>query len=140
MTSAEAGLLLLQPTHDIPTAPDRAHGTEESEGLTAQVFAFRVWMEPNGLLTSDDPGGLHAAPLLGEAGTLAAGYQIRRLGLLRSYSSWAVEAILYALLAIVAFSLILLTALHRSISGWERSSCLLRLIPGCRLSMSGRGT
>ena len=25
---------------------DRAHGTKESEGLTAQVFAFRVWMEP----------------------------------------------------------------------------------------------
>ncbi len=45
--------------------------------------------------------------MLGEAGTLAAGYQIRRLGLLRSDPSWAVEAILYALLAIVAFSLIL---------------------------------
>lgn len=79
-------------------------GSPESSVL---MLAFRVWMEPNALVTSTDPGGFHTAPVLGEAAAVAANYQLRRLELFRSYSSWAVAALLYALLALVAFSLIL---------------------------------
>jgi signal transduction histidine kinase len=84
-----------------------ADSAGSNTGSSAQVFAFRVWMEPNALVTSPDPGGFHTAPVLGAAETVAEGYQIRRLELIRRYSSWAVEAFLYALLAVVAFSLLL---------------------------------
>jgi len=43
----------------------------------------------------------------GEAGAVSAGYQLRWLELVRAYLPSAIEAHLYALLHIVAFSLIL---------------------------------
>jgi signal transduction histidine kinase len=76
-------------------------------GSSARVLAFRVWMEPNTLLYSSDAGGFHTAPVLGEAGAMAAGYQTSRLELVRLYAPYAIEALLFALLAVVAFSLIL---------------------------------
>ena len=76
-------------------------------GSSDQVLAFRVWMEPSSLLTTAYAGGFHTAPVLGQAGAVAADYQIRRLDLVRAYAPFAVEALLYALLSIVAFSLIL---------------------------------
>jgi hypothetical protein len=45
--------------------------------------------------------------MLGEAGAVAAGYQMRWLELIRAYASAAAQAVLFALLAVVAFSLIL---------------------------------
>jgi sulfur transfer complex TusBCD TusB component (DsrH family) len=53
-------------------------------------------------------GGFHTAPVLGEAGAVAASYQIRWLELVRSYASFVVEALLFALLAAMAFSLTLI--------------------------------
>jgi len=89
----------------IPESASTTHGDPAS---STQVFAFRVWMDPNALVTpADPPGGFHTAPVLGEADAVSAGFQIRWLELVRSYSSWAVEAFLYALLAMVAFSLLL---------------------------------
>ncbi|MFZ0747436.1 MAG: HAMP domain-containing sensor histidine kinase [Terracidiphilus sp.] len=76
-------------------------------GSSTQVLAFRVWMEPSSLLAAADVGGFHTAPVLGAADAVAVNYQIRRLELFRSYAPFAVEALLYALLAVVAFSLIL---------------------------------
>jgi hypothetical protein len=65
----------------------------------------------DGAFHPDEPtrcrGSLHTAPVLGDAGAVAAGYQIRWLELVRSYATNAVEALLYALLAVVAFSLLL---------------------------------
>ena len=54
-----------------------------------------------------DAGGFHTAPLLGEAGAVAAGYQMRWLEMIRSTRSSPFEALLVSLLAVVAFSLIL---------------------------------
>jgi hypothetical protein len=76
-------------------------------GSSTRVLAFRVWMEPEALATQPDPGGFHTAPVLGEAEAVSAGYQLRWLELVRAYLPSAIEAHLYALLAIVAFSLIL---------------------------------
>ena len=50
---------------------------------------------------------MRSAPVLGEAGAVAAGYQMRWLELIRSYASCAALALLFGLLAVVAFSLIL---------------------------------
>jgi hypothetical protein len=72
-----------------------------------QVLAFRLWMEPYSLLNGPDAGGMHSAPVLGEAGAVAAGYQMRWLELIRAYASLVAQALLFGLLAVVAFSLIL---------------------------------
>jgi hypothetical protein len=76
-------------------------------GSSVRVLVFRVWMEPNTLTNQPDAGGFHTAPVLGEAGAVAASYQIRWLELIRSYASLAVQALLFALLAAMAFSLTL---------------------------------
>ncbi len=75
---------------------------------STQVLALRVWMGRYTMLQSPDAGGLHSAPVLGEAGAVAADYQIRWLELVRGYASSAFEALLFGLLAVFAFSLILL--------------------------------
>ena len=64
-------------------------------------------MEPYTLVNDPDAGGMHSAPVLGEAGAVAAGYQMRWLELIRAYASDAALALLFGLLAVVAFSLIL---------------------------------
>ena len=78
-----------------------------ANGSSSAVIAFRVWMEPNTLVTTGNAGGFHTAPLLGEAEAVAANQKLRWLDLLRSYSPFAVEAFLFSVLAIVAFSLLL---------------------------------
>jgi hypothetical protein len=76
-------------------------------GSSTRVLAFRVWMEPEALTTQPDAGGFHTAPVLGEAGAVTAGYQLRWMEVVRAYLPFAILAHLYALLAVVAFSLIL---------------------------------
>jgi Stage II sporulation protein E (SpoIIE) len=76
-------------------------------GSSTRVLAFRVWMQPNTLAEQDDVGGFHTAPVLGEAGAVAASYQIRWLELVRTFAFDAIEAVLFALLAGMAFSLTL---------------------------------
>jgi len=84
------------------TIPDRTSQAEQTE-----VLAFRLWMEPNSLNSVPDAGGMHSAPVLGEAGAVAASYQIRWLELIRSQASYVPPALLFGLLAVVAFTLIL---------------------------------
>jgi hypothetical protein len=72
-----------------------------------RVLAFRLWMEPMDLVYQHDSGGMHSAPVLGEAGAVAAGYQMRWLELIRAYASAVAQALLFGLLAVVAFTLIL---------------------------------
>ena len=76
-------------------------------GSSTRVLVFRVWMQPNTLAEQDDVGGFHTAPVLGEAGAVAASYQIRWLELVRAFAFDAIEAVLFALLAGMAFSLTL---------------------------------
>ena len=82
-------------------------GIVSKPGFHTYVLALRVWMAPYTLGTSPDPGGLHSAPVLGDAGAVTTACQLRRMALFRFYAAYAVEAFLYALLSVVAFSLIL---------------------------------
>jgi sulfur transfer complex TusBCD TusB component (DsrH family) len=79
----------------------------QDSGSSTLVLAFRVWMEPYTLTGSPEAGGLHTAPVLGEAGAVTADYQIRWLELVRAYALNVFEALSLGLLAVVAFSLIL---------------------------------
>ena len=69
------------------------------------VLAFRVWMGPNSLLQQHDAGGMHNAPLLGDAAAVGANYQIRWQKLIRTYLPLALEAMVYLFLGLMAFSL-----------------------------------
>jgi serine phosphatase RsbU (regulator of sigma subunit) len=75
------------------------------QGPPTVVLAFRFWMEPNTLLGAPDSGGIHSAPLIGEAGTVAAGYQAQWLELIRAYAFAPVELAVFLLLGLGAFSL-----------------------------------
>lgn len=76
-------------------------------GVSDLVLAVRVWMEPFTLASIPDAGGMHTAPMFGDLATITADNQMRWLELLRAYAPRPVEAILFFLLSIVAFSLIL---------------------------------
>jgi len=78
-----------------------------SPDLSTRVLAFRMWMEPSTLVLEPDTGGMHTAPVLGEAGAVEAGYQMRWLELIRSFAPSAAQALLFGLLALVSFTLIL---------------------------------
>jgi sulfur transfer complex TusBCD TusB component (DsrH family) len=64
-------------------------------------------MMPSTLAEVADVGGFHSAPVLGEAATVAASYQMSWLELIRGYSLRALEALLFGLMAVLAFTLIL---------------------------------
>jgi hypothetical protein len=70
-----------------------------------RVLALRFYMAPDTLVTEADTGGMHSAPLLGDASSVSAGYQLRWLEPLRAQVAWIVEGLLFLLLAVVAFSL-----------------------------------
>jgi hypothetical protein len=78
-----------------------------ASGASGLVLALRVWMEPATLMVTPDAAGMHTAPMLGDLATIAAENQMRWLELLRAYAPRPVEATLFLLLAVVAFSLIL---------------------------------
>jgi hypothetical protein len=77
--------------------------TEEQVPPTL-LIAFRVWMGPWDL---GDPsaGGIHIAPVLGEAASLRARYQMQWLQTIRGYIVEVVEALAFVLLATMACSL-----------------------------------
>src|ERR1700722_5824063 len=52
---------------------------------SVRVLAFRLWMAPDTMVTQADTGGLHTAPLLGDAAAVSAGYQLHWLEPIRSH-------------------------------------------------------
>jgi hypothetical protein len=70
-----------------------------------RVLAFRVWMDPSTLTTDPDAGGMHTAPLLGEAGVVRARYQLDWLAQVRASGSAPIDAAIFLLLAVLALSL-----------------------------------
>ncbi|MGD0891001.1 MAG: SpoIIE family protein phosphatase [Terracidiphilus sp.] len=76
-------------------------------GTATMIIAFRVFMLSSTLNEEADVGGFHNAPVLGHAGTVAAEHQMSWLEILRSYASTASEAILFGLMALLAFTMIL---------------------------------
>jgi Stage II sporulation protein E (SpoIIE) len=74
-------------------------------GSPVRVLAFRFWMAPDTLVTQADTGGMHTAPLLGDAAAVSAGYQLHWLEPVRAQIAGALEGLLFLILAAVAFSL-----------------------------------
>jgi hypothetical protein len=87
------------------SGPDGSEPVGKAEAT--RVLSFRLWMEPYTLLAVPDAGGMHSAPVVGEADAVTALYQLRWLSLIRAHASNAAQAGLFGLLAVVAFSLIL---------------------------------
>ena len=75
--------------------------------FSTQVLAFRVFMLPSTLEEAADVGGFHTAPLLGDAATVAADYQMSWLESIRGYAVAAAQIPLFGLMALLAFTLIL---------------------------------
>jgi len=116
----------LEKTGEDETAPENA----------TRVLAFRLWMEPYTLSYSPDAGGLHTAPVLGEAGAVAAGYRVRWLEQIRALAWVAVDALLFGLLAVVAFTLILFDRADR-VYLWMGALFLLSAIYGALYATMG---
>jgi stage II sporulation SpoE-like protein len=75
------------------------------------VIAFRFWMSPSTVVINPDVGGIHTAPLLGNADAVLARYQLNWLQLVRAQIFGGLVGVLFLLIAIGAFSL---TRLDRS--------------------------
>jgi hypothetical protein len=91
---------LPQPSsHGAATGQDGTGSDGTGPAKSTRVLAFRLWMEPFSLIAGPDAGGLHSAPVLGEAGAVAAVYQMRWLEQIRSYAAIAAIALLFGLLA-----------------------------------------
>ncbi|HUV70979.1 MAG TPA: PP2C family protein-serine/threonine phosphatase [Terracidiphilus sp.] len=76
-------------------------------GDQTQLVAFRVWMGPMGLTHSPYAGGLHYAPLLGDASAIAAQVKLDWLQLVLQSAFAPFEGVLLFLLGIVSAGLIL---------------------------------
>ena len=122
-----------QPTL-FPLAPSAAD--HSSDGT--RVLAFRVWMEPSTLILQPDSGGFRTAPLLGQAAATAAQYQGRWLVLVRANASGIVELLLFALLAMLAFSLVLFDRSDK-VYYWIGAAFLLAAAFPAVLTISGFG-
>jgi hypothetical protein len=94
-------------SHQAMTGPDQSGPESTGHADTTRVLSFRLWMEPYTLIAVPDAGGMHSAPVLGEADAVAARYQLRWQSLILAHASNAAQAALFGLLAVVAFSLIL---------------------------------
>jgi Stage II sporulation protein E (SpoIIE) len=104
-------------------------------GSSTRVLAFRVWMHPNTLAEQADAGGFHTAPVLGEAGAVAASYKIRWLELVRTFAFDAIQGLLFVLLAGMAFSLILFDRSDR-VYLWMGAVFLAEAAAGADLSFT----
>ena len=88
-----------------------------------QLIAFRVWMSPLSIrLTA--AGGIHNAPLLGEAAAVTEHYRLAWLELIRRLVYSLFECSLFFLLAIIACSLALLDR-SDPVYRWLAAACLL---------------
>ncbi len=77
------------------------------------LIAFRFWAAPTTLVFQTDGGGLHLAPVLGSTDAVAAKNQLGWFEAIRQNVVWALTALIYLLLATVAFTLFLLNRTDR---------------------------
>ncbi|HEX8816963.1 MAG TPA: hypothetical protein VF753_15815 [Terriglobales bacterium] len=78
------------------------------------VVAFRVWMSPSSLSSAPDVGGIHIAPVLGEASAVEARYRIQWIELIRGYFLEILQALIFAALATMSCSLLFLDPSNRA--------------------------
>ena len=74
---------------------------------STRVIAFRVWMQPQTLTEASEVGGFETAPILGESTAIAAIHQVVFDELVRAYLWQPIEAAVFGLLGLIAFSLVL---------------------------------
>lgn len=79
----------------------------DNRDTSIEVIAYRVFMMPSTLTEVSDVGGFHDAPVLGDATTVTAGYQLSWLELIRGYAISATQGPIFGLMAYFAFTLIL---------------------------------
>lgn len=63
------------------------------------VLAFRVWMGEDAMVTAGDTGGIHIAPLIGEASGVEARYRLQWWETICGYVVDAVEPLVFVVLA-----------------------------------------
>jgi hypothetical protein len=78
--------------------------TPTSAGTKTYLVAFRVWMDP--LDAGEDNGGIHVAPVIGDAGNIDLLHQVQWLQTFKGYVVDAVEPLAFVLLALMVFGLI----------------------------------
>lgn len=81
--------------------------TSSAEDTKNVVIAYRDFMLPSTLTEIADVGGFHNAPILGDTATVRAGYTMSWLELVRSYAVGATLIPISAVIALMAFTLIL---------------------------------
>jgi serine phosphatase RsbU (regulator of sigma subunit) len=77
-----------------------------NDGSKTVVLAFRFWMSRYSLRLIQDSGGIHIAPLVGDAGMVNAIYQSQWLNPVRLLAIVFVKGAVFLLLGLTAFSLI----------------------------------
>lgn len=77
--------------------------TSNTEGSV--TLAIRMWMDPATTLDNPAAGGLHQAPVLGQAPTIFAMQFLARKAVLRYLTSYFIEAVILVLALGVAFAL-----------------------------------
>lgn len=119
------------------TQPLSQFGSSDNETAAAatQILAFRVWMGPVRLSHHPFSGGFHYAPLLGEAGAIAAQKNLAWLELVRQYAFSDFLSGVFLLLAIVAMSLVLFDR-SDPVYLWVAGAFLLAMLGESAFSLS----
>ena len=78
--------------------------SSSSADTKTYLIAFRVWMDP--IDAGEDNGGIHVAPIIGEAASIDLLYQVQWLQTFKGYVVDAIEPIAFVLLAFMVFGLI----------------------------------
>ncbi|HEY4144949.1 hypothetical protein [Pinirhizobacter sp.] len=78
--------------------------SSSSTDTKTYLIAFRVWMDP--LDAGDDNGGIHVAPIIGDAASIDQLHQVQWLQTFKGYVADAIEPIAFILLACMVFGLI----------------------------------
>ncbi|HET6553568.1 MAG TPA: hypothetical protein VFG49_08525 [Dyella sp.] len=79
--------------------------TSSPVGARTYLIAFRVWMDP--LDGGQESGGIHVAPVIGDAKSIDALFQVQWLQTFKGYVADAIEPLAFVLLAIMATGLML---------------------------------
>ena len=78
--------------------------SSSSAGTRTYLIAIRVWMDP--IDAGEDNGGIHVAPIIGDAAGIDALHKVQWLQTFKGYVVDAVEPIAFVLLALMVFGLI----------------------------------
>ncbi|HWE84423.1 MAG TPA: PP2C family protein-serine/threonine phosphatase [Terracidiphilus sp.] len=84
-----------------------SRAADTSAGASMRLIAFRVWMQPQTLTQASEVGGFETAPIVGERTAIAAIQQVQFDELVRAYFWQPIEAAVFGLLGLIAFSLVL---------------------------------